>query len=72
MLALGMPYTRLVTPAFVRRIPLSVAARQLGIVNPRQQFDSALQRIGECLAGSPDQRRRDDRQRGATLTRSAA
>ena len=64
VLALGMPYTRLVTLVFVRRIPLSVAARQLGIVNPRQQFDGALQRIGDRLAGLPDQRRSGDRGAG--------
>ncbi|MBK9704533.1 MAG: hypothetical protein IPO75_14385 [Betaproteobacteria bacterium] len=63
VLGLGMPYTRLVVLVFVRLLPLSVAARQLGIVNARQRFDDALQRIGEALSGLPDQRRRDDRVR---------
>ncbi|MBK9704572.1 MAG: hypothetical protein IPO75_14620 [Betaproteobacteria bacterium] len=67
-----MPYTRLIVLLFVRLLPLSVAARQIGIVNARQQFDDALQRIGEALAGLPDQRRSDDRQRGARVMRSAA
>ena len=72
VVAVGQPYIALVSAVFLRNLPLGFAARQLGIPNPRAVFDAGLQRIGERLAGLPDQRRSAATGFGATCTRPAA
>ncbi len=72
VVSLGLPHRALLIQVFVRQVPLELAGRRVGAVNPRHVLEQALHQVAERLAGLPDQRRSDDRQRGRVSTPAAA
>ncbi|MBK8690286.1 MAG: hypothetical protein IPN24_18400 [Betaproteobacteria bacterium] len=61
VVSLGLPHRALVIAVFVKMVPLELAGRRVGAVNPRHVMEQALQQVADRLAGLPDQRRTGDR-----------